>query len=63
MFLAEQLQRFNSMIVRLKGLYRTASTPLSIGFNSMIVRLKEYSDTDADHGSNGFNSMIVRLKG
>ena len=54
--------RFNSMIVRLKGL-RTPKRPRRAGFQFYDSPIKSFSPPPCEMYRGGFNSMIVRLKG
>ena len=57
-----ECDRFNSILVRLKGCYRCTANRMWYGFNSILVRLKGLPDPPTTRPGPGFNSILVRLK-
>ena len=58
----EKYARFNSLMVRLKGLAGKPHCHCVICFNSLMVRLKVLIACEFSGTVRGFNSLMVRLK-
>ena len=61
-FYESNCRRFNSTLVRLKGIAGKPDAIVVYRFNSTLVRLKEESDDTDDNFNQRFNSTLVRLK-
>ena len=55
-------RRFNSIVVRLKGICKRPFCISQRSFNSIVVRLKGAGAGDGERARPRFNSIVVRLK-